>query len=210
MHVEPVSQYPPASSRTLAQWLDPELSARHGSDARTRMREIADGRAMRRAMWAAFLALGASAVVLGAAFLVFGWWTAAVATASAGGVVAAASALFLRRERRRIPRPGESYTTRGAGTLRGGIVAASGMFAAVNVFFIPAMLAGSDLTPILLIDAGLALLLVSGFVVPAAVIGDGRAALRRDANRDPHVAAALEHERTVWVPRAGVDMFGPL
>ena len=33
MRVEPVSAYPPATSRTLAEWMDADLAAMHGTDS---------------------------------------------------------------------------------------------------------------------------------------------------------------------------------
>lgn len=211
MRVEPASLHPPASSRTLAEWLDLELARMHGDQSRTRLREIADARAARRGMWAAFLALGASSAVLGTVMLAIGAGPRDTLPWVIGGlVVIAVAGAFLQRERRRIPRVGETYSTRGAGSFVGGLLAALGLFAAVNVFFIPAMLSSADPVPLLVIDLGLACLLTSGFVVPAAILGRGRVALRRQAQRDPRLAAALEHERTTWVPRAAVPMFGPL
>lgn len=211
MRVEPVSAYPPATSRTLAEWLDADLAAMHGSEWRSRLREIADARAMRRGMWASFLALGSSSVVLGALLLAVGAPPSAyVPTMIVGGVIAVASGLFLARVRGWLPRPGTSYTTRGAGSLGGGLIAAASLFGAINVFLIPGIVASVDPVPLLVLDAGLALVLVSGFVVPAAIIGRGRYTLRREAARDQRLAAALESDRLTWAPQVAVPMFGPL
>jgi amino acid transporter len=211
VHVEPVPTHPPATSRTLAEWLDPELAARYGVESRTRLREIADARAMRRGMWGAFVSLGASSTIVGLGILALGVTpSASVPWAIAGVIVAAVAALFLRRERGWIPRPGKSYTTRGAGDLRGGVIAALSLFVVFNVFLIPAMMSAADPVPLLVLDGACALLLVSGFVVPAAILGRGREALRRQVRRDPRVAAALEAERLTWNAGVAVTMFGPL
>ncbi|MFJ4999374.1 hypothetical protein ACIP5T_14540 [Microbacterium sp. NPDC088619] len=211
MKVEPVSAYPSATSRTLAEWLDADLAALHGSEWRSRLREIADARAMRRGMWASFLAIGSSAVVLGAVLLAVGAPASAyVPTMIVGGLIAAASGLFLARVRRWLPKPGTSYTTRGAGSLGGGLVAAASLFGAINVFLIPGIVSSVDPVPLLVLDAGVALVLVSAFVIPAAIIGRGRQTLRREVKRDQQLAAALERDRVTWVPRTAVPMFGPL
>ncbi|WP_341945100.1 hypothetical protein [Microbacterium sp. LWH11-1.2] len=211
MHVEPVPTHPPASSRTLSEWLDPELAERYGVESRTRLREIAAARAMRRGMWGAFVSLGASSTIVGIGILTLGVApSASVPWVIAGVLVVVAAALFLRRERDWIPRPGKSYTTRGAGDLRGGAIAALSIFLVFNVFLVPAMMSGADPMPLLVLDGAFALLLVSGFVVPAAILGRGRETLRRQAFRDPRLAAALEAERLTWIAGTAVPMFGPL
>ncbi|WP_311260393.1 hypothetical protein [Microbacterium sp. WCS2018Hpa-9] len=211
MRVEPVSEYPPATSRTLAEWLDADLAALHGTESRSRLREIADARAMRRAMWASFLALGSSSVILGLVLLAVGVPPSAhVPLMIVGGVIAVASGLFFGRVRGWLPRPGTSYTTRGAGALGGGLIAAASIFGAINVFLIPGIVSSVDPVPLLALDAGLALVLVSVFVIPAAIIGRGRHTLRREAARNQRLAAALDHDRVTWGPGVAVPMFGPL
>lgn len=211
MRIEPVSAFPPATSRTLAEWMDADLAALHGAESRSRLREVADARAMRRGMWASFLALGSSSVVLGLVLLVVGVPPSAyVPTMIAGGFVAVISGSFLARVRGWVPKPGTSYTTRGAGSLGGGLLAAASIFGAINVFLIPGIVSSADPGPLLVLDAGVALVLVSGFVVPAAIIGRGRQALRREAARDQRLAAALESDRVTWTPQVAVPMFGPL
>ena len=127
-----------------------------------------------------------------------------------GGIVAVVSGVFLARVRGWIPKPGTSYTTRGAGSLGGGLIAAASIFGALNVFLIPGIVSSVDPVPLLVLDAGFALLLVSVFVIPAAVIGRGRQTLRREAARDQRLVAALERDRVTWVPLVAVPMFGPL
>lgn len=211
MNVEPVSAYPPATGRTLVEWLDPELATLHGAQARSRLREIADARAMRRGMWASFLSLGASSVLLGLVLLAVGVpLSAYLPVMIVGGIIAVVSGLFLARVRGWLPRPGTSYATRGAGSLGGGLLAAVSIFGAINVFLVPAIVSSADPVPLLVLDAGFALLLVSVFVIPAAIIGRGRHTLRREAERDQRLAAALEHDRVTWAPRVAVPMFGPL
>ncbi len=209
--IEPVSAYPPASSRTLAEWMDPALAVLHGAEYRSRLREIADARAMRRGMWASFLALGSSSVAIGLVLLAIGVSpSASMATMIAGGIVAVAAGLFLARVRGWVPKLGTSYATRGAGSLGGGLVAAVSIFGAINVFQIPAIISSVDPAPLLVLDGGLALMLVSVFVIPAAIIGRGRHTLRREAERDQPLAAALERDRVSWTPQVAVPMFGPL
>lgn len=209
--IEAASAYPPASSRTLAEWLDPALAVLHGTESRSRLREIADARAMRRGMWASFLALGSSSVVIGLVLLAVGApLSASVSAMIVGGIVAVASGLLLARVRGWVPKPGTSYVTRGAGSLGGGLIAAVSIFGATNVLLIPAIISSDDPTPLLVLDGGLALMLVSVFVIPAAIIGRGRDTLRREAERDQRLAAALERDRVSWTPQLAVPMFGPL
>lgn len=209
--IEPASAYPPASSRTLVEWLDPALTVLHGAESRCRLREIADARAVRRGMWASFLALGSSSVVIGLVLPAVGApLSASVPAMIVGGIVAVASGLFLARVRGWVPKPGTSYATRGAGSLGGGLIAAVSIFGAINVFLIPAIISSVDPAPLLVLDGGLALMLVSVFVIPAAIIGRGRDTLRREAERDQRLAAALERDRVSWTPQVAVPMFGPL
>lgn len=209
--IEPVSAYPPASSGTLAEWMDPALAVLHGAESRSRLREIADARAMRRGMWASFLALGSSSVVIGLFLLAVGVsMSASMATMIVGGIIAGAASLFLARVRGWVPTPGTSYATRGAGSLGGGLIAAVSIFGAINVLLIPAIISSVDPAPLLVLDGGLALMLVSVFVIPAAIIGRGRHTLRREAERDQRLAAALERDRISWTPQVAVPMFGPL
>lgn len=209
--IEPVSAYPPASSRTLAEWMDPALAVLHGAESRSRLREIADARAMRRGMWASFLALGSSSVVIGLVLLAVGVSSSAsMPTMIGGGVIAVAAGLFLAGVRGWVPKPGTSYATRGAGSLGGGLIAAASIFGAINVFLIPAIISSVDPMPLLVLDGGLALMLISVFVIPAAIIGRGRHTLRREAERDQRLAAALERDRVSWAPQIAVPMFGPL
>ena len=91
-----------------------------------------------------------------------------------------------------------------------GVIAALSIFLVFNVFLVPAMMSGADPMPLLVLDGAFALLLVSGFVVPAAILGRGRETLRRQALRDPRLAAALEAERLTWIAGTAVPMFGPL
>lgn len=209
--IEPASAYPPASSRTLAEWLDPAFAVLHGAESRSRLREIADARAMRRGMWASFLALGSSSVIIGVVLLAVGAPSSASMPAMiVGGIIAVASGLFLARVKGWVPKPGTSYATRGAGSLGGGLIAAASIFGAINVFLIPAIISSGDPVPLLVLDGGLALVLVSVFVIPAVIIGRGRHTLRSEAARDRRLAAALEHDRVSWTPQAAVPMFGPL
>lgn len=209
--IEPVSAYPPASSRTLAEWMDPALAVLHGAESRSRLREIADARAMRRGMWASFLALGSSSVIIGLVLLAVGVSSSAsMPTMIVGGVIAVAAGLFLAGVRGWVPKPGTSYATRGAGSLGGGLIAAASIFGAINVFLIPAIIFSVDPMPLLVLDGGLALMLISVFVIPAAIIGRGRHTLRREAERDQRLAAALERDRVSWAPQIAVPMFGPL
>ncbi|WP_439902442.1 hypothetical protein [Microbacterium azadirachtae] len=209
--VDPVSAYPPASSRTIEQWLDPELGSRYSAEFGTRLREIADARAGVTAMWAAFLSLGLSAVLFALVMLaVTARVDATVPWMIAGAAVAAVSVLFLRRVRRWMPRPGRSVANRGPGDLRGGLWAAAAIFVALNVLFAISVLTTGDIGPILLVDLGIVLLLASAFVVPPAIIGRSREMLRRQAAKDPRLLATLERERLTWTPRPGTPMFGPL
>ncbi|MGN8024909.1 hypothetical protein [Microbacterium sp. 22242] len=211
MHVEPVSEHPAAVSRTLEQWLDPVLAASCPPEFGTRLREIADARAGRAAMWAAFASLGASAALFSLVMLVVtGQVAPTLPWAIVGVVVAVTSVLLLRRTHRWIPRPGASVSTRGPGSLRGGLWAAGTILFFVNVFLVISAFTTGQATALVLVDLGLVLLLVSGFVVPPAILGSARPALRRQAARDPRLMATLERERVTWAPDRRTGMFGPL
>jgi len=211
VHVEPVSAYPPASSRTLAQWLDPELGERYAPEISTRLREIADARAGAAGTWGALLSVGLSAVLFaGVLIAVTGRTLSAVPWLIVGVVLAAVGGWFLRRVRRWVPRPGTSLSGRGPGNLRSGLWAAGGILLIFIVFLvIGALTSGRVLVPVLL-GLGMALLLVSVFVVPPSIIGRSRQSLRRQAQRDPRLAATLERERLSWAPTRRTEMFGPL
>ncbi|KJL33086.1 hypothetical protein [Microbacterium azadirachtae] len=211
VHAEPVSAYPPASSRTLEQWLDPGLGAPHGPELRTRLREIADARAALAAMWAAFLSLGISAVLFGGVlFAVTGRAASTVPWMAVGAVFAVVSALFLNRVRRWVPRPGTSLSVRGPGNLRSGLWAAGGILFLLNVLMVIGSLTTGRVLVMVLVDLGMVLLLVSALVVPSAILGRSRPILRRQAHEDPRLAATLERERLSWTPDGRTPMFGPL
>lgn len=209
VHVEPAS--PPSSSRTLEQWLDPGLGAAHQPELRTRLREIADARAARAAMWAAFLSLGVSAVLFAGVLLaVTGRAASTVPWIAVGAVLAAVGALFLSRVRRWVPRPGTSLSVRGPGNLRSGLWAAGGILFLLNVFLVIGSLTTGRVLVMVLVDLGMVLLLASAFVVPSAILGRSRLILRRQTQKDPRLAATLERERLTWRPDGRTAMFGPL
>lgn len=210
MRVEPVSPYPPATSRTLEQWLDPAYAAQVSAEVQTRLRDIADAQAMRRALWAAFLSLGVSAMLFATVVFSLNGNRGMLTWAVVGAVLVLVSVPMMRRSRSRIPRPGAILTTRGAGSLGGGLRAAGAIFLAINVFLLPATVLNGRLISVVFIELGVLLLLASAFVVPAAVIGGARSSLRRTAQRDPRMQEALEGERLAWTPTPGVPMFGPL
>lgn len=207
MHVEPVSPYPPATSRTLDGWLSVELAALHPADASTRLREIADGQAARAGAWAAGVAVGASTLLMSALLWVFTHGNV-LAPALCGALLAIVCAVFLRRSGHRLPR--RSVSVRGPGSLRSGIIAALVLYACVTVPGILIALTTGGGLPLLLANIGLLLLLISAFVVPAAVLGRGRDSLRRRARTDQELRAALEEDRMRWVPTPGVPLYGPL
>ncbi|MCE4027881.1 hypothetical protein LXM50_18045 [Microbacterium sp. Au-Mic1] len=210
-HVEPVSAYPPASSRTLAQWLDPELGERYAPDFPTRLREIADARAGAAGMWAALLSTGFAAVVFGGVlFAVTGRTLPLLTWSIIGAVLAAVAGWFLRRVRHWVPRSGISVSGRGPGTLRGGMWAAGGILFLINVFLVIGALTSGRVLSMVLVDIGLVFLLVSVLVVPPAIVGRGRRTLRRQTQADPLLAASLERERLSWMPTGRTEMFGPL
>ncbi|MFB7844653.1 hypothetical protein [Microbacterium sp. NPDC056052] len=211
VHVEPVSAYPPPSSRTLEQWLDPGLGTTHQPELRTRLREIADARAALAAMWAAFLSLGVSAILFAGVLLaVTGRAASTVPWIAVGVVLAAVSALFLSRVRRWVPRPRTSLSVRGPGNLRGGLWAAGGILFLLNVFLVIGALTTGRVLVMVLVDLGMVLLLTSAFVVPSAILGRSRLTLRRQTQKDPRLAATLERERLSWRPDGRTAMFGPL
>lgn len=211
VHVEPVSAYPLATSRTLEQWLAPGLGASHGPELRTRLREIADARAALAAMWAAFLSLGVSAILFAAVlFAVTGRAASTVPWMAVGAVLAAVSALFLSRVRRWVPRPGTSLSVRGPGNLRGGLWAAGGILLLVNVFLVIGALTSGRVLSMVFVDLSMVLLLTSVLVVPSAILGRSRLILRRQAHEDPRLAATLEQERLSWTPDGRTLTFGPL
>jgi len=211
VHVEPVSAYPPPSSRTLEQWLDPGLGTTHQPELRTRLREIADARAALAAMWAAFLSLGVSAILFaGGVLAATGRAASTVPWIAVGAVLAAVSALFLSRVRRWVPRPGTSLSVRGPGNLRSGLWAAGGILLVLNVLMAIGSLTTGDVLVMVLVDLGMVLLLASAFVVPSAILGRSRLILRRQTQKDPRLAATLERDRLSWTPDRRTQTFGPL
>jgi hypothetical protein len=211
MRVEPVSPYPPSTSRVLEQWLDPAYAAQVSPWVQTRLREIAHARAMRTGMWSALLSLGASAVVFEAALYAVNGNPRMLVWALAGAAVVLFSLLMLRRGRYRLGRSGVIHTTRGPRSLRGGLLAAGGIFLAINVFLLPTLVNSGRLLSIAFIDFGALLVLVSVFVIPATILERARPTLRRAAKRHPRLLDALEQERLRWPTRTGSDMvFGPL
>ncbi|MGN7862122.1 hypothetical protein ACTJI8_16175 [Microbacterium sp. 22303] len=211
VHVEPVSAYPPASSRTLAQWLDPELGKQYAPEFSTRLREIADARAAAAGMWAALLSVGISAVLFaGVMVAVTGRTLSNMPWMIVGLVLAAVGGWFLQRVRRWVPKPGTSLSVRGPGSLRSGLWAAGGILCVFTVFLaIGALTSGRALVPVL-VELGMVLLLVSVFVVPPSIVGRSRQILRRQTQRNPRLAATLERERLSWAPTRRTEMFGPL
>ncbi|WP_309104856.1 hypothetical protein [Microbacterium sp.] len=208
--IEPDSSSPSATGRTLEQWLDPSSPAKAPPELGTRLREIADARALRAGMWAAFLSIGLSAVFL--TFVVFALTgiPRILPAAIVGALVALIALLALRRERFRIPRSGVILSARGPGIARAGLVAAAGIFLVVNAVLVSMVLLSGNFRSVLVIDVPLLLLLVSVLVVPSAVIGRARISLRRAASRHPRLTAALEQERLGWSPTAATGRFGPL
>lgn len=210
-HVEPVSAYPSASSRTLEQWLDPELGAQYPPEFSTRLREIADARARVAGMWAALVSVGLGAVLFaGVLFAVTGRAVSTVPWMIVGVVLAALGGWFLSRVRRWVPRPGAWVPVRGPGDLRGGLWAAGGILFVLNVFLVIGAVTSGGVFAMVLVDLGLVLLLVSGFVVPPTIVGRSRPTLRRQTQKDPRLAATLERERLSWTPVGRTEMFGPL
>lgn len=211
VHVEPVSAYPPASSRTLAQWLDPELGKQYAPEFSTRLREIADARAAAAGMWAALLSVGISAVLFAGVMVpVTGRTLSTMPWMIVGLVLAAVGGWFLQRVQRWVPRPGTSLSVRGPGSLRSGLWAAGGILCVFTVFLaIGALTSGRVLVPVL-VELGMVLLLVSVFVVPPSIVGRSRQILRRQTQRNPRLAATLERERLSWAPTERTEMFGPL
>lgn len=198
-------------SRTLEEWLDPAYAAQVSPLVPTRLREIAHARAMRTAMWSAIVSLGASAVVLAAVVYALSGNPRMLGWALAGAAAVVAGLLELRRGRDRLGRSGVIHTTRGPRSLRGGLLAAGGIFLAINAFLLPAMVTAGRFLLVALVESGALLVLVSVFVIPAAILGRARPALRRAAHRHPRLLDALEQERRGWTTRTGGHMvFGPL
>lgn len=209
--IEPVTGFPSASSRTLEQWLDAEYAAQTPPEAPTRLREIARDRAARRGLWAAFLSIGVSAIVAAFGLFSMNGNPRSLSWAIGGALLVAVSVLALRRAGHGVPPTGRTAITRGPGSLPAALGLSGAILLALNLLLLPSILLGSGgIRTVILVDVGMVLLLASVLVVPAAVVGDARSSLRRAAQRDAKLAAALERERTTWTPTPGVPMFGPL
>lgn len=208
MHVEPVSPYPPAVSRSLDEWLSERLSRGTPPEFATRLRVIAAQQAARVAACAAFAGLGISLALAGIVLAAYGAPLAGpVVMIAAGAALAVGCLLPVRRFQARIPREGATTTTRGPGSARGGMFAAGAVLVLFTALSSPAWLRDPNL---LWVNAGMAALLISALVVPAAVLGRGRESLRRRAQSRGPLRDALEQERLGFVPSPGTQAFGPL
>lgn len=203
-----MSAYPPASSRDLDGWLSEELAQRTPPEFPTRLRVIAAQQAARVGACAAFAGLGISLAGAGVVLAAYGAALAGpFAMIVVGAVVAAGCLLLARRFASRIPPMGATTNSRGPGSARNGLFAAGGILLLFTAVSSPAWLKDPSL---LWVNAGMAALLISAMVVPAAIIGRGRESFRRRARRDGPLRAALEQERQTFVPSAGASAFGPL
>lgn len=185
------------------------------ADVPTRLRQIADARAID-------VALAACLIGLVPAFLVAGGvWAAAVAAVLpvvlltlAAILVATLGVVLLHRARTRLP--GErTRIVRGPGSARQGVVAFVTLF---GVLLIPFAVAAIEMSgenprgvPLLIgVVAVLALLLADVFIVPAVVLGRARASFRAAAERDRNFRALLDQDRLTWHPSYGDMAYGPL
>lgn len=213
----PVSVYPPATSRSLDDWLAP-ASSLTPADGRTRLREIAHARAADITLAACTIGGGIIALMGGVIWGLLAW---TVVPVIAGGVIGSGlsvgGAVLLKRARSR--RPDNRYRRMGAwgtpDTPVGGIILAGVIYGAVAI---PVLLSWPELVAsgaervigmlgFLLVFA---LLLVVAMVIPGIILGRARTSLRRVAATDPVYRAMLEQERSSWVPQHGDQMFGPL
>lgn len=209
--VEPVSAYPPASSRDLDGWLAEDLALLHPQDTPTRLRAIADTRAVRIAAWATGVSVGISAVIVGSLFFAITGRVSGLAALSGGGLLlAVVCALFLARARTRIPGTGRLRSVRGPGDLRSGLIAALLLYLATSAIMLVPALTTERYTLLIVANIAVLLLLVSVFVVPAAVLGRNREAFRHRARTDAALRARLEEDRLSWKPDHATLMYGPL
>lgn len=209
--VEPVSPYPSATSRDLDGWLSEDLSALHPAEAPTRLRAIADTRAVRIAAWASGLCIGTTVTIVG--FLVFaitGRISGLAALGGGGVLLAVVCAIFLTRAQNRVPDTGRLRSVRGPSDLRSGIVAALVLYLAVSGIMLVPALTTERYAGLVVANIAVLLLLVSVFVVPAAALGRGREAFRRRARTDTVLRSRLEEDRLSWKPDHGTPMYGPL
>ena len=210
----PVSLYPPATSRSLESWLG-QPSADAPVEAPSRLREIADNRAVDISLAAVALAGGIVVVLFGAYWSIMGLVVPPVIIFSIIGAALILLGRFaLRLARSRLPKDERARIVRSSGTARGGITAAAMIWVVTVVMTSPAWPAASARDGGWALLMGfylfLALLLVTCFVVPSIVLGRARESLRRVAEQDGAYRALLEHDRLTWHPRYGDQMYGPL
>ncbi|SJN47495.1 hypothetical protein FM104_16195 [Microbacterium esteraromaticum] len=201
-------------SRTLEAWLSPDYE-RAAPDSPTRLRQIADDRAVDVALAACLIALAPVAVLAGAVWGLMAGTALPFALLTVSGIaLGGIGILCLRRARRRLPRE-RSRIVRGTGSAREGVIVFLVLFGAS---LIPLVLGGEALVErvpgglLSLIGLGTvyALLLAAVFIVPGAVLARARDSFRTAAEKNPQYRALLEQDRLTWHPRHGDMMYGPL
>lgn len=212
---EPVSMYPPATSRTLDEWLV-EQPAPPGVDARSRLRQIAWNRAVDLAAASACVSGGITCILFGGYWSVFASIPAPVIVFTIlGAALIVLGLLVIHRLRTRLPNERMRRVVRGPSGARSGIVMASvlwGVLAAIAITSFLSNPSASERSAVVLVGFLLffALLLVTSFVIPAIVLGRANESLRRIVARVPAYRALLEEDRVMWHPTPGVEMYGPL
>lgn len=208
--VEPVSPYPPATSRDLDGWLSEDLAALHPPEAPTRLRALADTQAARAGAWAVGISVGVSAAMVGLILLLVTGRISSAPLIGGGVLLAGLCALFLARARRRLPDTGRLRSVRGPARLRAGISAALVIYLPVTALMVVAMISTGRFFGLIVVNVAILLFLVSAFVVPAGVLGRGRESFRRRAMTDAALRARLEEDRLSWKPDHATPMYGPL
>lgn len=212
---EPVSIYPPATSRTLDEWLQEE-SASPPPSGRSRLSQIAWNRAADIAAASASVAGGITLILFGAYWSVFASIPAPILVFTIlGAVFVAVGLLVIRRARTRLPSDRILRVVRGPSSAGSGVVTAATIWGVLAAITIPSWLAsptaieGADVMFVGFL-LFFALLLVTCFVVPAVVLGRANESLRRIAATAPAYREQLEQDRLTWRPTAGAQMYGPL
>lgn len=187
------------------------------SDVPTRLRQIADARAIDVALAACLIGLLPAFVAAG---LVSGFAADAALPAIilivVGVLLATLGVLMLHRARTRLPRE-RTRIVRGPGSAWQGIVA---FVVIVGVLLFPfgggalAMASENPRASMLLVGVGVGiavvLLVADVFIVPGVILGRARRSLRAAAYDDAQYRMLLEQDRLSWHP-SGADMaYGPL
>ena len=208
--VEPVSPYPPATSRDLDGWLSEDLSALHPAETPTRLRALADTQAARIGAWAGGVSIGLSAAIVGLVLLVATGRISSAAIVGGGVLFAGLCTFFLFRGRRRLPDTRRLRSVRGPARLGAGISAALVIYLPVTALMVIAMVSTGRFFGLIVANVAILLFLISAFVVPAAVLGRGRESFRRRVRTNVVLRARLDQDRLTWKPDHATPMYGPL